>query len=198
MMKFIPLLVMAALFFAACKNAQKTPSGDAAATSAPPSPAPETSPGPWPASRVIHDEHPDTAYTYQFKAPPQRVEVPWDKIPRPSTSRRAYMATGWWYPMMAYQPADTTVHHNFIGKWFKFRDDLSFDILVKNQVVETGHWNFDEEKMIVYIACKDPYFNNTWAVQERGFRMIWKGNTELNLSGIQVRMDNSPTPPPGQ
>lgn len=195
MMKFNLLLVMAALAFAACKNAQKTPA-TAEATPSANAPAPEAAPGPWQASRVIHEEQPDSAYPYQIKEPPRRVEVPWDKIPRPSTSRRAFMASGWWYPLMAYQASDTTVHRNYLGKWLKFRDDQTFDILVKNQVMETGHWSFDEEKMIVYLACHDLYFNNTWAVQERGFRMIWKGNTDLNLSGTQIRMDNSPTPPP--
>ncbi|MBL7803731.1 MAG: hypothetical protein JNL02_08360 [Saprospiraceae bacterium] len=182
-----------ALTIVACKNAQKTtPAPDSAQQGS----AQEVDPTFWRASHVITEEQPDSAYTYQVKKAPRRVEVPWDKLPRPNSSRRAFMATGWWYPMMAFQPSDTTVHHNFLGKWLKFREDQTFDILVKGQVVETGHWNFDDDKMIVYIACQDPYFNNSWAVQERGFRMVWKGNTEINVTGIQVRMDNSPTPPP--
>lgn len=180
--------------FSACKNAQKT-----TPASEPISAVPETQesdPGPWHASNVIHDEQPDSAYPYQSKRAPKHVDVPWDKLQRPSTSRRAFMITGWWSPVMAFQPSDTTVHRNFMGKYLKFREDLTFDILVKNKVVDTGHWNFDEDKMIIYLSCQDPYFNNTWAVQERGFRMVWRGNTDLNITGIQVRMDNSTSPPP--
>ncbi len=197
-LNFVLAILAFFLAFAACKNAQKTTptTAEPVAAAAPPA---ESGPDPdyWRASHVFEVEQPDSAYPYQAKRAPRRVEVPWDKLQRPSTSRRAFMATGYWSAIMAYQPSDTTVHHNFLGKYLRFREDQTFDIIVKNKVVDTGHWNFDEEKMIVYLSCQDPYFNNTWAVQERGFRMVWKGNTELNVTGIQVRMDNSASLPAG-
>ena len=194
-------LLASVLAFSACKNAQKTtPATEpvAAIPATEPQPA-ESGPDPryWRASHVFDEVQPDSAYPYQSKQTPRRVEVPWDKLQRPSTSRRAFMATGYWSAIMAYQPSDTTVHHNFLGKYLKFCEDQTFDIIVKNKVVDTGHWNFDEEKMTVYLSCQDPYFDNTWTVQERGFRMVWKGNTELNVTGIQVRMDNSAALPAG-
>lgn len=188
------------LCYVTCQNLKKTADPAAAAPAenpaAPPAATEPESVGNWRASHVFHDEQPDNALARQVKAPPRRVEVPWDKLPKPSTSRRAFMSTGWWHPIMAFQPSDTTVHLNYIPKWLRFRDDLTFDILIKGQVAETGNWNFDEEKMILYLSCKDPYFNNTWAIQERGFRMVLVGNTDLNVTGIQLRLDGSPTPPP--
>jgi hypothetical protein len=149
------------------------------------------------ASRFLEGNNPDTAFTRQVTAPPHRVEVPWDKIMKPSTSRRAYMASGWWFAKMAYQPSDTTVHIHYMDKWLKFKEDQTFEIFMNGKVVDKGNWGYEEKNgtPILYISCNDVYFNNTWAIQERGFRMVWKGNTELNFTGIQIRMDNAPTPP---
>ena len=117
-LRFFILFVVAAAGFAAGKNAQKTtPPVDSTA------PAQQSQEGQlsnWNASHVTDAEQPDSAYPYQAKRAPQRVEVPWDKLPRPSTSRRAFMATGYWSAIMAFQPSDTTVHRNFLGKYLKF------------------------------------------------------------------------------
>lgn len=184
--------------YATCKNLKKTPADQGVTTAQPQTTTVEGN-YPFPASNVVRGERADTARgTYQFKRAPQHVDVPWDKITKPSTSRRAFMATGWWHAKMAYQPSDTTVHLNYLSKWLKFKDDQTFDLYIDGKVIETGHWAYDDPNKIVYISCKDPYFNNTWKVQERGFRMVWIGNTDINVTGIQVRMDNDPTPPWGK
>jgi len=193
----LTLLVLVA-GYATCKNLKKTatdPQTDGAA-------APETATKeinyPFPVAHVIEGERPDTVQgTYQIIRAPRYVDVPWDKITKPSTSRRAFMATGWWHPIMAFQASDTTIHVNYIGKWLKFKEDQRFDLYINGKVIESGHWGYDDVKKMMYISCKDTYFNNTWDVLERGFRMVWKGNTDLNATGIQVRMDNEPSPPWG-
>ena len=152
----------------------------------------------WNASHVIEGSNPDSAFTYQIKQAPARVNVPWDKISPPSTSRRSFLATNWWNIRMAYQPSDTTAHVNYMGKSLKFREDQTFDIIQNAKVQETGHWGFDDEKKIIYISCNNTYFNNSWKVQENGFRMVWLGNTDLNVTGIQMRMDGSNKDPMGQ
>lgn len=192
---FLAVLVLV-MGYITCKNLKNTPTASTApAPAAAPVAAPEEGHYPFGVSHVIKGERADTAAgTFQVKQAPAHVDVPWDKITRPSTSRRAFMATGWWSPKMAYQPSDTTIHVNYIGKWFKFKEDQTFDMYIKNQVVETGHWGYDDEKKLMYISCKDPYFNNVWTVLERGFRMVWKGNNDINSTGIQVRMDNEPNP----
>ena len=153
---------------------------------------------PWKASHVIEGSNPDSAYTYQVKKAPKRVEVPWQKIAPPSTSRRTFMATGWWNPRFAYQGSDTTVHLNYLGKSLKFKEDQTFEIFKGKQVIDAGHWAYDDPKKILYISCQNTYFNNTWKLQENGFRMVWIGNTDLNVTGIQMRLDGSKTPPEGQ
>jgi hypothetical protein len=194
-MKWNILLAIAVILMAyiTCKNIQKTATP---ASTEEQLPVAEDSGLPWKASKTIKGDNPDAAYTFQAKQIPRHVDVPWDTVKKPTTSRRAFMATGWWTPKMAYQPSDTTVHVHFIGKWFRFAEDQTFKIYTASGEEQgNGHWAWDDDKKIMYMACTDPWFNNTWATQERGFRMVWKGNTDINVTGIQVRMDNEPTPP---
>jgi hypothetical protein len=86
---------------------------------------------------------------------------------------------------------------HYLGKSLQFREDQTFDIIQNGKVLETGHWAYDDPNKVMYIACRDTYFNNTWKVQENGFRMVWLGNTDLNFTGIQVRFDGTKTPPAG-
>lgn len=180
-------ILLMAVIYLTCKNFRKSESIE--------SPVAETSTQSPPSNGrylKIMGANEDTSAggQIQFSEPPPHVDVPWDKVQPPSTSRRAFMTTGWWNPMMALSPTDSTVHHYFQPKWLKFKDDQTFDILISNKVVDTGHWAFDETRFILYLSCKDPYFNNTWNIKERGFRMILLGNTDLNITGIQVRLDN--------
>lgn len=167
-----------------CKNLQKTT-------------APETTTAPvqeekqygMRASHVIEGERSDTIQgTYQVLRAPKMVQVPVDVLPPPSASKKAYLSTGWWHLNMAYQPSDTTIHHHYQSKWLQFREDQTFDVVIKGKVVDTGRWNFDQDHKEILLSCKDPYINNSWGVQDKGFVMIWKGNTSLNVTGIQVRV----------
>lgn len=152
----------------------------------------------WKASHVIDGSNPDSAFTYQVKKAPAHVNVPWQQVAPPSTSRKAFMATNWWVPRFAYQPSDTSVHQNYITKTLKFHEDQTFDIFDKGNLMETGHWAYEEEKKILYLSCNNTYFNNTWRIQENGFRMVLIGNTDLNVTGIQIRIDGSNKPPTPQ
>lgn len=181
------------LGYVTCKNIQKTQ--DQTPPPAASKPVSEESGLAWKTSKVVHGDNPNSAYSHQSTEIPRHVDVPWDKITKATTSRRAFMSTGWWTAKMAYQPTDTTVHVNYLNKWFLFAEDQSFKIYIDGKEVDNGHWAFDDDKKIMYISCNDTYFNNSWALQERGFRMIWRGNTDLNITGIQIRMDNFPTPP---
>ncbi len=183
------------LGYATCRNFQKTP--ETTVAQAVPEEKPEPmSPNGMPVSHVIIGSHGDTEPTMQISTPPRMVKVPLESMPPASASRKAYLATGWWHLNMAFQPADSTVHHNYQHKWLKFREDQTFDVLVNNQVVDTGKWNWNDQTDIIYLACQDPYINNTWHVTEKGFLMIWRGNTELNVTGIQIRVIDSKSPPP--
>lgn len=177
-------LALLAVIYLTCKNFQKVTPAEPAVSAAPAAPAPT--------GRIlkVFGEGTDSTNSIQFSEPPPHVDVHWEKVAKPSTSRRAFMITGWWNPVTAFQPTDTSVHRYFKPKWLKFREDQTFDILVKNKVTDTGHWAFDETNFILYLSCTDPYFNNTWAVKERGFRMVLVGNTRENITGIQVRLDN--------
>lgn len=170
-------ILVVALGYMTCKNLKKT--------TAPQDPAMAGAP----ASQ-------NNTLPLQTQAPPQMVVVPIEKLPPATASRKAYLSTGWWRIPMAYQPNDSTVHLHYQSKWLRFREDQTFDILINNKVADTGRWNYDETKNDIYLSCNDPYINNTWRVMEKGFIMIWKGNTDINVTGIQVRLEGVNTPPP--
>lgn len=121
---------------------------------------------------------------------PYLVQVPIDDLPPATASRRAYFSTNWWNINAAVGNDDLLIT-NYRHKWMKFREDQTFDILIGDKVVDTGRWNYDENKDEIYLSCKDPYINNTWAVKTSGFRMIWVGNTSVNSSGYQLRVINT-------
>jgi hypothetical protein len=174
-----------------CKNLQKAKTPEAAT----PAVQEEKKYG-FNASHVIEGERADTVQgTLQIRKAPKMVDVPVDVLPPASASKKAYLSTGWWHLNMAYQPSDTTIHHNYQSKWLQFREDQTFDVLIKGKVVDTGRWNFDQDHKEILLSCKDPYINNSWGVQDKGFVMIWKGNTSLNVTGIQVRVVGQRTPP---
>jgi len=186
-------VLVVAVSYVTCKNFKKTTPAPAAET--PPAATTQEYGGPeWNASRVVQGSNPDGAPTYQSKEPPRLVNVPIDALPPASASKKAYLATGWWHMNMAFQPSDTTVHHNYQSKWLRFREDQTFDILINKKVVDTGRWGWDEAKSEIYLSCKDPYINNTWHTTDRGFVMIWKGNTDINVTGIQVRVVSGAEP----
>ena len=189
-------LLVALLGYATCRKMQKTPDTVVAPESA--APKERTNIG---GLEVAHfyegGSNPDTALNVQRVGPPRMVNVPIDQLPPASASRRAYLATGWWHLNMAFQASDSTVYRQYQHKWLKFREDQTFDILVKNQVTGSGRWNWDENTNTIYIACSDPYINNTWKVMDKGFVMIWLGNTDLNVTGTQIRVIGTKTPPPG-
>lgn len=187
-------VLVATLCYVTCKNFSKTTPEPA--TEVVPSAQNQSGGGSWNASRVIEGSNPDGAPTLQTTEPPRMVHVPIEALPPASASRKAYLSTGWWHMNMAFQPSDTTVHTNYQHKWLRFREDQTFDILIKNKVVDTGRWGWDEDKSEIYLSCKDPYINNTWHTTDRGFVMIWKGNTDINVTGIQVRVVGSRTAPP--
>lgn len=184
-------ILVVAVGILTCKNLQKTPLPEKLMV-----PVQEEKQLGMPASHVIDGDRADTIQgTYQVHEPPKMVVVPIDAFPPPTASKKAYLSTGWWHLNMAYQPSDTTIHHNYQSKWLVFREDQTFDILIGGKPVDSGRWNFNSENNEIMLSCHDPYINNTWKVQEKGFVMIWKGNTSINVTGIQVRVVGQRTQP---
>lgn len=126
---------------------------------------------------------------------PRPVTVPVDRIPPASASRKAYLSTGWWHMNEALQANDPNVYDHFRDKWLRFYEDQTFDLLMNKKVIDKGRWNWDEANSEIYLSCNDPWFNNTWKIKEKGFVMIWIGNTDINTTGIQARVVNSKTEP---
>lgn len=186
-------ILVAVMGWATCKNFQKTQTAEPAATTAP---EPETTTSQsWDAARVSGEARPDTAGINQVSEAPRLVTVPVDALPPASASHKAYLSSGYWHLSHALQPIDTTIYKHYQSKWLRFRDDQTFDILMDGKVADTGRWNWDVAKNEIYLSCKDPYVNNTWVVNDRSFVMIWKGNTAINVTGIQIKVQGHKTLP---
>lgn len=181
MSRILLIFSLFTLFAAQCGSEKKA--------TAPTSVSSETRPKTGADGNLTFDENrPDTVQgTRQVAAPPTQHKIDVHSIPKANTSRRGYMGAGQWYAVMAYQASDTTVHKQYLGRFLKFKDDLTFDILQNGQVAGGGEWNFDDEKMLVYLSSPNPYFNNTWKVMEKGFTMVWIGQTAENRTGMQIR-----------
>lgn len=183
-------ILVALMGWVTCKNFQKTQTADPAANAAggeSGTPAPASAAG-WNAARVSGEARPDTAGVNQISEAPRMVTVPVDALPPASASHKAYLSSGYWHLSHALQPVDTTIYKHYRSKWLRFRDDQTFDILIDGKVADTGRWNWDAAKNEIYLSCNDPYVNNTWAVNDRSFVMIWKGNTAINVTGIQIKV----------
>lgn len=184
-------IVVIALGYVTCKNMSKAGETSAAQPAAQ---APSGNIG-FNAAHVFDGSQPDEARTVQVQAPPRHVDVPIDALPAPTASHRAYLATGWWHFNMAISPTDSTVNRHYQDRYLKFREDQTFDIIFKGKVVESGRWNWDRDLNEIYLSCQNPYINNTWKVTDKGFVMIWKGNTAINVTGIQIRVAGTRTSP---
>jgi hypothetical protein len=197
-MRNIILLICLActLGYITCKNFSATKTPPPPPLSTVPAQQPSDGSGPmWNAARVS-GQNDDTSGTRIAHIAPRPVVVPMDGLPRPSASRRAYLTSGYWNFQMAYVGNDTMVHIEYLPKWLKFNDNLSFEIIIDKQVAAKGFWNYDEVKNEIYLSCPaDPWINNTWKVQEKGFVMVWLGNTNINVTGIQTRITNHKTLP---
>jgi hypothetical protein len=198
-MKINILLAVLALGlgYATCKTIKKP---DAAAAEQPKLIIPDEHAGDQDAALNFKAAHvlssnPDSAPPVQIHRAPARVNVPIAAQPAPTASRKAYLATGWWHCSDAMCGIDSLVGLSYKPKWMKFREDQTFDVLIKGKVVDTGQWAFDEAKNQIFLSCKDTYLNNSWQLQDKGFVMIWKGNTDLNVTGIQIRVICSKTQP---
>lgn len=185
-------VLVAVMSWVTCKNLQKSLPAEPAASAVEP-----TSSGPvgFNASRVAAEARPDTAGINQLAYAPRRVTVPVDALPPASASHKAYLSSAYWHLSHAVQPTDTSVHHNYNQKWLKFREDQTFDVLADGKTIDSGRWNWDAAKNEIYLSCNDPYINNTWVVNDRSFIMIWKGNTDLNVTGIQIKVQGHRTLP---
>ena len=184
--------------YATCRNFQNKSAVDTPAEPTVETPGNYVHPRHERAAHVSDFAQPDSARPVQVTTPPKMVRVPLERLPAPTTSRRAYLATGWWHINMALQPTDSTVYRHYKDRYFKFKEDQTFEVYFQKQLVDQGQWNWDETKNEIYIACSNPYFNNSWRVNEKGFVMVWLGNTDVNVTGTQVRVVGTNTNPLGQ
>ena len=119
----------------------------------------------------------------------QVVPISLANIPKASASKAAYLSTARWHCIAAMRPGDDKFRDAFLLTDLRFSEDGSVRIFNEEAQIASGRWAFDDVNSLIYISSNQPQLNSSWKVIEKGFRMIWMGNTELNKTGVQMRWD---------
>jgi hypothetical protein len=135
-------------------------------------------------------EAPTSTATHATAIERQHVEpISLNHLPKPSASKSAFLSTGRWHCFAAMRPNDAQFQNSFPVTDLKFSQDGSVVIYADSTVLANGQWAVDEAKNQIFISSTIEGLNTSWKVLEKGFRMVWIGNTELNIHGDQIRWD---------
>lgn len=111
-------------------------------------------------------------------------------VPKASASKTAYLNTGKWHCFGATQPGVADFQEGFRPTDLLFNTDGTVLIQQNETTLGNGRWAFDDAQNLIYISSSLPELNSSWKVLDKGFRMVWLGNTEINKSGAQIRWDS--------
>jgi hypothetical protein len=111
------------------------------------------------------------------------------QVPKASASKTAYLNTGIWHCLAATKPGADDYQKNFRVTDLQFNTDGTVQISQNNQILASGRWAFEDSQNIIYVSSTLAELNSSWKVLDKGFRMVWLGNTNLNNSGVQMRWD---------
>jgi len=160
MKKYFAILIFAVLL-SACDNGQETKPPKATTTT---EPAPTTKP----------------ATPTTTKNPDGTVHV--------KSSYGAFLVGTWFY---GYAFGSENKTEDYKGRWIQFKRDDTFISGIYDQQTNQGTFTYDHEnkQMITINYEKEEPIFNQWKIQRGQYACVWKGNTPLNNSGIQIKME---------
>ncbi|HHS95548.1 MAG TPA: hypothetical protein ENJ45_03080 [Phaeodactylibacter sp.] len=103
-------------------------------------------------------------------------------------SSKAAVVLGMWHYAIpiAVNPKDA---EKYKGRWIQFNRDDTFTSGIYLDQTNSGTWSFDDALNVVKMKFdKDEDIETEWAIQGSGEVIIWKGNTEHNKTGMQIKM----------
>jgi hypothetical protein len=140
-----------------------------------------------PSIQVRTDNKQTTESQSQQVASIQPIDL--SHVPKASASKTAYLNTGIWHCLAATKPGGDDYQKNFRVTDLQFNPDGSVQLSQNGNMLSSGSWAFDDSQNIIYISSTLAELNSSWKVLDKGFRMVWLGNTDINNSGVQMRWD---------
>jgi hypothetical protein len=120
--------------------------------------------------------------------PSAKIAVPTAQKKALSASKMAFMTEQNFLVTLAAgsKPSDFTNFYE--NRWLIFNKDMTFSILKNDQAESTGKWAYDEAGDELFLRTDNKFFNNSWKCQNFKKNLLLLGNTELNHTGIQIRL----------
>ncbi len=118
--------------------------------------------------------------------PTTSLKVPTAQKKPLSASKMAFLTEQNWLVTLASDPK--LFEKAYVNRWLIFQKDQTFQIFNDAKATHSGRWAFDEANETLFMNTDNPYFNNSWKCQVFKKNMLLLGNTELNATGIQVRL----------
>ncbi len=167
---------------AAAQTAQKT--GEMAAPN-PANPAPATGTKPAaPTSKTVAPPE------LGVSKPTASLGVPTTQKKPLSASKMAFFTTQNFLVTMASNTNSEPklFEKAYENRWLVFQKDQTFQVFKDAVPTNTGRWAYDEDADILFLRTDNAYFNNSWKCQSFKKNLLLLGNTELNNTGIQIRL----------
>jgi hypothetical protein len=94
----------------------------------------------------------------------------------------------WWYEGYVSQNEEYMKAQR--GKWFKLKQDGTFDYGKFQEIIGTGTWRFDDRTKTIYIQTEDGKETRQWetVMNNTSDIMIWKGPVTGPNAGDQAKL----------
>ena len=105
-----------------------------------------------------------------------------------SASKTAFFTEQNWLVTLASGSEPKLFEKAYENRWLIFKNDQTFQIFNDAAPTNKGRWAYDEANDILFLSTDYPYFNNSWKCQVFKKNMLLLGNTDINATGIQIRL----------
>lgn len=105
-----------------------------------------------------------------------------------SASKMAFLTEQNWLVTLASGSTPGVFENHYKNRWLVFKNDQTFQVFNGAQPTNKGRWAYDEAKDIIFLNTDYAHFNNSWKCQVFKKNMLLLGNTDLNATGIQIRL----------
>lgn len=103
-----------------------------------------------------------------------------------AASTEARFVGMWHYETIVGNPAKK---EDYVGRWINMKRDNSFTSGLYFEENNSGTWSYDENEKIIKLNFKEPEeIESEWLVNANGDFIIWIGNANSNMTGLQIKM----------
>lgn len=103
-----------------------------------------------------------------------------------AASSEARFVGMWHYETIVGNPEKK---EDYVGRWIHMKRDNSFTSGLFFDENNSGTWSYNESTKIIKLNFKEPEeIESEWLVNANGDFIIWIGNANSNMTGLQVKM----------